>query len=246
MASNTYSPRRADASITSALRAATVSPGSTRGRRPALIPASAFNALESTADLSSILPDMHGLQNGAVYILPPGPPPAELALKLKLEAQQLQPRARSLRRGASNTSLASQNSELDTEGDWTMSGADTPVQTSSGAGSGLPVTGGMSTAIRRWSMKELVNPELRNDEEPFDTPKQYLHKRQTSTVSDDLFSWVNSSTDAETGTRMVDIDHRLVKDLDSLPTSPMSSVSQPDITRQLDRLREASRLLHEL
>ncbi|KAF3177630.1 hypothetical protein TWF225_006136 [Orbilia oligospora] len=244
-----YSPRRPDVSIQSTLKAATISPGRARhSRRPALIPAAAFNALESTADLSSILPDLHGLHNGgSVYILPPAPPPPELLLKMKLEQQQqqqqhLQPRPVALRRDPSSSSLSTDASDVDIEGDWDMSGTETPVQQPALPGSRTKV----SNTMRRWSMKDLVDMDHKGDEEVFETPKQYIHKRQTSTVSQDLFSWVNSSTDAESGVRMVDIGSRVIKDLDSLPTSPMSSTAQPDIQRQLERLQEASRILHGL
>ncbi|KAK6505790.1 hypothetical protein TWF481_007681 [Arthrobotrys musiformis] len=239
-----YSPRRPDATIQSTLRAATISPNSARhSRRPALIPAAAFNALESTADLSSILPDLHGLHDGgSVYILPPAPPPPELLLKMKLEQQQhLKPRPAALRRDLSSSSLSADASDVDIEGDWDMSGTETPVQQPALPG----VRNKVSNTIRRWSMKDLVDVDQK-DEEVFETPKQYIHKRQSSTVSQDLFSWVNSSTDAETGVRMVEINHRVIKDLDSLPTSPMSSTSHPDIQRQLERLQQATRILHEL
>ncbi|KAK6335809.1 hypothetical protein TWF730_003186 [Orbilia blumenaviensis] len=242
---STYSPRRSDVTIQSALKAATISPGRARhSRRPALIPAAAFNALESTADLSSILPDLHGLHNGSsVYILPPAPPPPELLLKMKLEQQQhLQPRPVALRRDPSSSSLSTDASDVDMDGDWDMSGSETPVQQPALPGARTKV----SNTMRRWSMKDLVDLDHKGDEEVFETPKQYIHKRQTSTVSQDLFSWVNSSTDAETGVRMVDINHRVIKDLDSPPTSPMSSTSHPDIQRQLERLQEASRILHGL
>ncbi|KAK6343089.1 hypothetical protein TWF718_008463 [Orbilia javanica] len=246
---SSYSPRRPDVTIQSTLKAATISPGRARhSRRPALIPAAAFNALESTADLSSILPDLHGLNNGgSVYILPPAPPPPELLLKLKLEEQQrqhqhnLQPRPVALRRDPSSSSLSTDASDVDMD-DWDMSGTETPVQQPA-----LPGTRNkVNNTIRRWSMKDLVDMDHKGDEDVFETPKQYIHKRQSSTVSQDLFSWVNSSTDAETGVRMVDINNRVVKDLDSLPTSPLSSTSRPDIQRQLERLQEASRLLNEL
>ncbi|KAF3910754.1 hypothetical protein ABW20_dc0100046 [Dactylellina cionopaga] len=242
MSSMTYSPRRNDISIASALKAATISPGRNRNaRRPALIPAAAFNALESTADLSSILPDLHGLQSGdSIYILPPAPPPPELALKMKLEVQQQQlQRPASLRRHTSSTSLAS---EMDVDGDWTMSGAHTPVNT------GLPgVAPALGGGMRRWSMKDLVDLKHGEEEEPFDTPKQYLHKRQASSVSEDLFSFVNSSADIETGIRTVNLSDGGFQGLESLPTSPMGSTTAPgDVKRQLMRLQEASKLLQEL
>ncbi|KAF3940069.1 hypothetical protein ABW19_dt0210230 [Dactylella cylindrospora] len=193
----------------------------TRARRPALIPAAVFNSLSSPEDLPSILPQLHGLNNGeCVYLLPPPPPPPELALRLKLEKQQ----QRSLQRDVG---------DIDADGDWSMSGAVTPV--------------GANTGMKRWSMKDLVDDNSRIEEEGgFETPKQFIHKRQTSGVSEDLFSWVNSSTDLETGTRTIQIDHQVIQDLDSLPTSPLSGTSHIDVQRQMERLREASRVLHEL
>src|SRR4051812_34549660 len=85
-----------------------------RGRRLALIPASAFNALNSTEDLSLILPNLHG--GGSVYLLPPAAPPPELALQIKLEQGNQPPGPRG-------------GSEMDTDTDW-ATGAVTPVGSS--------------------------------------------------------------------------------------------------------------------
>ncbi|KAK6336132.1 hypothetical protein TWF696_001699 [Orbilia brochopaga] len=269
MTSKTCSPRRTDVTITSALSAATLSRNT---RRPALIPAASFNALESTEDLSSILPELHGLQDGgSTYILPPSAPPAELALKLKLEQQeeqlqqqQQQQRLPSPRRQASSISLGGDSLEVDTDGDWTMSGAQTPVPPPSSSPVEKSATeksatvgsrprrseGTIAQAMRRWSMKDLIDADGKEDEETrFATLKEFVRKRESSTVSDDLWTWVNAA-EAEAAARNADAaaDDSALHDLESLPTSPMSSshATRPDIQGQLERLQQASKVLNGL
>lgn len=146
----------------------------TRSRRPALIPASAFNNLESTDDLSSILPNVvHG--SGCVYLLPPAGPPPELALQIRLEQSLRPPMTREYSSGS--------NTDMDVDSEWATSGSVTPVAAS-------------QSRIRRWSMKDLVEPDRDSlQESQFETPKQFIHKRQTSGVSEDLFSWVSLMLD---------------------------------------------------
>ncbi|KAJ6257487.1 hypothetical protein Dda_7272 [Drechslerella dactyloides] len=265
MSSKTYSPRRTDVTVTSALKAATLSPSRSRNtRRPALIPAASFNALESTEDLSSILPEFHGLQDGgSVYLLPPSAPPAGLALELEQQQQQQQQQQQDQQelsppqRETSSISQGNDSLEVDTDGDWTMSGAQTPVPPAGGLPkSGAPVVGSrrsegtIAQAMRRWSMKDLLalDADGKEDEETrFATLKQYIHKRESSSVSEDLWSWVNAA-EAEAASRKAEADESAVQDFESLPTSPMSSsyATRPDIQGQLERLQQATRVLNEL
>ncbi|KAF3917033.1 hypothetical protein ABW21_db0206505 [Orbilia brochopaga] len=139
-----------------------------------------------------------------------------------------------------------------------MSGAQTPVPSAGGpsveksatTGVGLRKRseGTIAQAMRRWSMKDLIDADGNEDEETrFATLKQYIHKRESSTVSEDLWSWVNAA-EAEAAARNAEADDSVFQEFDSLPTSPMSSshATRPDIQGQLERLQQASRVLNEL